>query len=168
MIQRAGDQLRPQNVTEKKTMSRIELDDTVQDIVMKMSNMNPGAISVLINICRETSRIDPDNAMGEFGVMMFLDTLGIYGSDIYFLYADFCKRDTEKMLAVLRAVQLGFFCGNTLADAASRRDMSGLAMVPVDELCRRVKDRLPNFVITASTGPAPGAGQEGGEKGGAR
>ena len=141
-------------------MARIEWQDTAEDIIMKMSDMNPGAISVLVNILQKTERIDPDNAMGGLGVIMMLDNNGIYGDDIFVLYCDICNSDTAKMIAVLRAVQLGFFSGNTLRDAASRQDRSGRKMVPVDELCSKVKEELPDFCLTASMEPAPGAADQ--------
>lgn len=83
--------------------------------------------------------------MGPFGPLLILDSNGIYGGDIYILFADLCGKDPVKALAVLRAVQLGILDGAVLADACSRQDYSGRQMVNVDELYRKVKERLPNF-----------------------
>lgn len=125
--------------------ARVSLNDSVKDIVIKMSDMNPGAIGVMMNIMNDTESIDQDCLIGGFGVIMTLDTLQIYGSDIWVLYSDICGKSMSKMIAVLRAVQLGLFSGETLRDAASRQDYSGKKMVPVEEIALKVKERLPNF-----------------------
>lgn len=125
--------------------TRIALNDSVKDIIIKMSDMNPGAIGVMMNIISDTESIDPDCLMGGIGVIMMLDNNQIYGSDIYVLHSDICGRNLSRMLAVLRAVQLGLFSGETLRDAASRQDYSGKKMVPVEEIALKVKERLPNF-----------------------
>lgn len=126
----------------KKT--KIELSDTTATVVAKMSEGNPGAINALIEILHATD-VDPDNKMGVLGAIMFLDTLGIYGTDIYILFNDICNRDVVKMLAVLRAPQLGLFNESILAEACHRQDRSGKELVPVEELYLKVKKRLPNF-----------------------
>nr|DAY55026.1 MAG TPA: hypothetical protein [Caudoviricetes sp.] len=52
------------------------------------------------------------------------------------------------MVAVIRATQLGLFNSNILKDACSRQDYSGRKLVPLDELCQKVKERLPLFNLT--------------------
>lgn len=123
---------------------RIKLTDSIMDIVVKMSDGNPGAMSALMEMLKPNN-IDPDNIMGGLGAILGLDTYGIYGTDIYILYSDICERKLPKMLAVLRACQLGLFDNNTLADACSRQDYSGRELVPIDELYVKVKEKLPNF-----------------------
>lgn len=123
---------------------RINLDDNMMSIVSKMSDGNPGAMNVIMEILKPNN-IDPDNALGGVGVILSLDSLGIYGSDIYILSNDICDRDLVKTLAVLRAWQLGFLNGDTLKDACSRQDRSGVKMIPVDDLYIKVKKELPNF-----------------------
>jgi hypothetical protein len=126
--------------------TRIKLTDNAMSAIMKMSEGNPGAMNVLTNILSpETNKIDPDNIIGGIGVLLSLDTHGIYGADIYILYNDICRNDMVKMLAVLRAVQLGFFSENILKDACHRQDRSGVDMIPVNDLYVKVKEELPNF-----------------------
>jgi len=124
---------------------RIKLEDTIVSAVMKMSDGNPGALSTLMEIYSKNPKIDPDDIIQGFGPILHLDSLGIYGTDIYILHNDICERDIVKTLAVLRAVQLGHFNGAILKDACHRQDRSGKSMVPVDELYAKVKERLPNF-----------------------
>lgn len=123
---------------------RIKLTDSTMDVVVKMSNGNPGAMNVLMQLLKPNN-IDPDNIMGGLGVILSLDTLGIYGTDIYVLNSDICGRELSKMIAVIRATQLGLFSGSILKDACNRQDYSGRELVPVEELYLKVKERLPNF-----------------------
>lgn len=123
---------------------RIKLTDSTMDVMMKMSDGNPGALNVLMQMLKSDS-IDPDAAMGGLGSILLLDTWGIYGSDIYILNNDICDRDLPKTLAVLRATQMGMFSSDILKDACHRQDRSGKALVPVDELYLKVKEALPNF-----------------------
>lgn len=130
-------------------MSKIQLTDTTIDVVSKMSEGNPGAMTALMEILSKGEKIDPDG-MGGLGPILMLDTLEIYGTDIYVFFSDLCNRDVAKTIAVIRAVQFGFFSGETLASACSFQDYSGREMVPVDELYEKVKERLPNFnAVTA-------------------
>lgn len=126
-------------------MSRIQLNDTTTDVLVKMSDGNPGALACLMEIMSKATRIDPQGAMGGLGPILSLDTHGIYGTDIYVLWSDVCDKSTPKMLAVLRACQLGLFNPSIVADASSRQDYSGVGMVPVEELYTKVKERLPRF-----------------------
>ncbi len=122
---------------------RLKLEDTTLDIITKMSDGNPGAMNVIMQII--SSKVDGDSIFGGLGSILQLDSFGIYGSDIYVLNNDICGRDISRTIAVLRAVQLGFFDAATLADACSRQDRSGASMVPVEELYNKVKEQLPGF-----------------------
>lgn len=119
--------------------------DSFLEVAFKLSEGNPGALTAIMEIYKHAGAIDPDDALGGLGALLHLDTLEIYGSDLYVLWSDICDRDTAKTLAVLRAVQLGYFDSNTLKDAVSKQDYSGKTLVPVEELCDRVKERLPRF-----------------------
>ena len=129
----------------REHQERIKLDDTIVSAVTKMSEGNPGALSTLMEMYSKSPKIDSDDFMQGIGPILSLDSLGIYGTDIYILHNDICERDMIKTLAVLRAVQLGHFNGAILKDACHRQDRSGKSMVPVDELYAKVKERLPNF-----------------------
>ncbi len=123
---------------------KIKLTDSMPDIIYKMSECNPGAMSALMDMLTPND-IDPDNIMGGLGAILLLDSYGIYGTNIYILYSDICNKNLVNTLAVLRACQLGLFSSTVLKDACSRQDYSGASMVPVDELYLQVKTRLPNF-----------------------
>lgn len=90
-------------------MARIELTDTLTDVIVKMAEGNPGAATAMMEIYTKGEKIDPEAAMGGFGAILLLDTFGIYGTEIYIIWSDKCKRDTRLMLMLMlmRAVQLG-------------------------------------------------------------
>ena len=46
---------------------RIELTDSVSGALIKMSEGNPGALTTLIQIMKESPKIDPDDFMGALG-----------------------------------------------------------------------------------------------------
>ena len=131
-----------------KIMSRIQLSDNTMDVIVKMSEGNPGAMTALMEMLDKGAKIDPDDFMGGLGAVLDLDTNEIYGTNIYVFYSDICDRNIAKMLSVLRACQLGFFNRQTLIDACNRQDRSGKKMIPVEELYLQVKERLPNFHST--------------------
>lgn len=87
---------------------RINLNDSTMDVVVKMSEGNPGAMNVLMQILSNGGKIDPDGFMGGLGTILLLDTYGIYGSDIYILNNDICERDLPKTLVVYQFEYLFF------------------------------------------------------------
>lgn len=99
---------------------RIELGDSPQDAVVKMSDGNPGAINVMMSIILKGGAIDPKAFLGGLGVILSLDTHGIYGPDIWILFKDVCKQNIGHMLGVLRAVQLGIIPESTMKAMMNR------------------------------------------------
>lgn len=123
--------------------SRINLNDTYQDIVLKMAEGNYGAMNVLTKLIA-ANNIDKEVFEAVFYALL-LDKYGIYGWRIYVLYSDICGGGLVKMMAVLRATHLGIFRLATLVDACNRQDYSGKAMVDPDRLYLEVKKVFPGF-----------------------
>ena len=126
-------------------MNRITLCDNAKSAVIKMCEGNPGAITALMEILKCAKQVDPDDFMGGLGKILALDTLEIYGTNIYVLWNDICDRNTSKMIAVLRANQLGFISDQILKDACHRQDRSGREIIPVEDLYVKVVERFPRF-----------------------
>lgn len=120
---------------------RIRLDDTVIDIVRKMSGEIPGAAKVYVELLSKGEVIDPDGALGGLGIILMFDTYGIYEDRIWKLYRYVCGQDLTKTVAVIRACQLGIFSIDKVQYAI---DHNGEG-VNSDELLAKVKERLPNF-----------------------
>lgn len=129
-------------------MERITLSDSMESAIIKMVEGNMGAMNVCMLLIKEGGKIDTQTIMGGFSFILDLDREGIYGTDIYVFWNDICNRELPKMIAVLRAVQLGFFNGRVLADACHRQDYSGRDLVPVNDLYNKVIERLPNFDLS--------------------
>lgn len=129
-------------------MERITLLDSIASAITKVVEGNMGAMNVCMSLIKDGEKVDPQNIMGGFSYILDLDREGIYGTDIYVFWNDICNRELPKMISVLRAVRLGFFNGKVLADACHRQDYSGRSMVPVDELYKKVIERLPEFDLS--------------------
>lgn len=91
------------------------------DILAKMAEGNPGAITVLIRLMKEGEAIDPQCFMGGLGAILGMDTHRVYGSKIWMLYKDVCGQDLVKMMAVLRACQLGKLTERSMLHAINNR-----------------------------------------------
>lgn len=127
-------------------MSRIKLTDNMLDIITKMSDGNPGAISALMDILQKGEKIDPQGAMGGLGAIMLLDTWEIYGSDIYVLWSDKCQRDCRKLLMIMRACQMGNFSHTKLKEmAADQRRQVNLSSAEWQEQDDWVCNALTDF-----------------------
>lgn len=66
----------------------IKLDDTPLQAVVKMSEGNPGAIKVLMEIMKKSGII----------TICHLDDLQIRGWKIWYGYKDYCKEDLDKFI----------------------------------------------------------------------
>lgn len=123
------------------TENRIKQDMNLFEAMSKLSGGNPGALTVLIHVFKENESIDPDDAFKGLGPILSLDTLGIYDERIWMLYKDVCREDLAKMLAVLRAWQLGFLGFDKLNHAIDNYGEG----IDMPSLVSQVKERLPKF-----------------------
>lgn len=72
---------------------KIKLGDSLLDVMMKMSEKNPGALRVLMEIIQS-----------KYGLqrVLDLDDMGIYGSQIWVGYKDHCGSNLEKFLELIK------------------------------------------------------------------
>ena len=127
-------------------MSRLNLEDTVLDMVTKMSDGNIGAVGAMSLIINSISEIDPQVAGGGMTTLMILDDWGIYSTSIYILFNDKCDGDTRKFLMLMRAVQLGFLPQETIQKlAADQRREFNLTDEEFEELDKKVCSELVDF-----------------------
>lgn len=70
---------------------KIELSDTTADVLLKMAEGNPGAITVLTAIL---------DTYGNEGLMLILslDDMNVRGSQIWVGYKDYCGEDINKFV----------------------------------------------------------------------
>lgn len=128
--------------------TRIELTDSLMDVMVKMAEGNPGAITALCELGTASPKVDPQSAfasMGPVGVALSFDTHGIYGSSIYIVWSDKCGRDARKTLMLLRAVQLGILPESKLqamaADQMRQVDLTPEEWADIDfKVCEQLED----------------------------
>ncbi len=126
--------------------SRIQLTDSITDVIAKMSDGNPSACVVMCEMIKAGKEIDPQGFMGGLGAVLSLDTLGIYGTDIYILYNDQCGRDVRELLMLLRANQLGFISSDEIKRVASdQMNEIRFSEEKMNELNTKVCERLESF-----------------------
>ena len=127
-------------------MTIITGSDSVMDVVVKMSKGNPGAAVTLAEILTMAPIIDPENMLGGLGTILFFDSCGIYGTDIYVLWNDQCDRNTRELIMLMRAVQFGYFSERKLQAIAGDQMRSNLlTQEEMDELNGKVMEFLPTF-----------------------
>jgi len=129
-------------------MSRIEFNDTAMDAITKMSDGNPGAINVLLDIITNAKEIDPQSMLAGLGTLLSLDTHEIYGSDIWIFHKDVSGGDLETLLGCMRAVQLGIksksWLRGLIIEGQSRR-ISEESQLSITDAITEVKKQLPDF-----------------------
>lgn len=123
--------------------ARIQLEDSILEIMTKMSEGNPGALTVCMRMYKEGAAIDPQSFCGGVGAIMALDTHGIYGHRIWMLYKDVCRENLESTLAVLRACQLGQLRESDMLHAIDNRGQG----IDVAALVAGVKAELAEFGV---------------------
>lgn len=124
------------------TNSRITPQDDGITIIHKISEGNPGAVTVLMLLFKHNERIDPQSWMGPLGTILDLDTHGIYGSNIWILFKDICKQDIVMFVALFRAVQLGIISSTVVKDVIDRKQ--GVS-IDLPTILEAVKSRLEYF-----------------------
>jgi hypothetical protein len=71
-----------------------------------------------MRLLKEGPEIDRLDWTKGFGPILDMDELGIYGSRIWILYKDFNGEDLPRMIASLRAVQLGLLSQDDLINGS--------------------------------------------------
>ena len=128
-------------------MDRIKLSDSIVDMVTEMAEGNPGAARVLVAIMNKTPAIDPQNVFKGTGVILFLDTLRIYGAQIWVLYKYICNEELPMMLALLRAVQLGIVTEDNVREALRTFDTTREHNLDLEDIMKQVQVQLSEFNV---------------------
>lgn len=127
---------------------RLTLTMSGMDMVVALSDGNPGAVTVLMEMISKGRVIDPQSAFGPFTGFLSLDTYGIYGSNIWLLYKDICGSDIFRTLGLLRACQMGIVDNRDVDSAiAACAGKPGTMMTPdrIDEALKALRSQLPSF-----------------------
>jgi hypothetical protein len=120
-----------------------------QALMAKLAEGSTEVMRVVFQISQEGERIDPYNARSN-AALDALENLGIRGSRLWNLYDALCDRNIGKLIAVLRAQQLGMIKGEEIVNAADNRALAKQLQLPwtgIDaaDVLWRVRQRLPDF-----------------------
>lgn len=127
-------------------MSDFRIDPSVMEmleVLNLMSEGNPGAFSVCMALLNHASQLDPDTSSAAQQCILQLDVMNIYGTRLYRLWNDVCKRDIPALIAICRAYEFGLAGINSeKLDDAINNCGAGIDLVA---LITKVQDFLPNF-----------------------
>ena len=84
-------------------MRKIKMSDSVQDIVLKLSVGNPGALTT----CFEIIKAKNNDIVQSFPIFLTLDNMKLYGSYLYMLWNDCCGRNIEDVFDVIDGFKTG-------------------------------------------------------------
>lgn len=125
--------------------NRVTLEDSTLSTLVKMSDGNPGAMTVLSGLIKEVPQIDPQCALGGLMVVLVFDDLGIYGSDIWLLYKDVCDSDFVRLVGLLRGRQLGYCKESEIKDAICKANNRQPQTLDINKILTAVRAELPSF-----------------------
>jgi hypothetical protein len=123
------------------TNPRIGLNTTLLQASMLVSEGNPGAMTALMALIKESPKIDPQSIWKEWGPFMSFDSYAIYGSEIHVLYKYICEFNCLKVLTLLRAVQLGLLPCAALKTAIETEQHN----FNFEELLYKVQEQVSQF-----------------------
>lgn len=121
---------------------RIAENDNALDALVKLWDGQSAALDVMLALLERSALIDPDNASEGFGAVLALDSLGIYGRDIWKLYSEVCSEDLILMVALMRAAQLHIISAASLKNELRNPGHTGLNL---RQTLLRVQTQLPAF-----------------------
>ncbi len=78
-------------------MKKILLTDKFDDVILKLSEGNPGAVTT----CLEIINAKDSDISQSIPIFLILDSMELYGSNLYMLWNDCCDRNIEKVLKVV-------------------------------------------------------------------
>lgn len=125
--------------------NRVGLEDSMLTTLVKMSDGNPGALSVMSGLLEKVPQIDPQCALGGLMVILCFDDMGIYGSDIWLLYKDVCDSDFVRLIGLLRGRQLGFCSEGDIKAAIHKANNRQSQVLDINKILKEVRAELPTF-----------------------
>jgi len=126
---------------------RINLNMSIMDIVLALSEGNPGALTVCLEGTQKYPSYDPDSALAGLTPLLSLDTNRVYGPNIWVLYKDICGESYLRMFALFRATQLGLINCNVIKNAIAATNRYERHGLDLDKIVADVKNRLPRFGV---------------------
>jgi hypothetical protein len=133
---------------------RIGWNDNTQAIIQKLVRSSPwndvgvNAFAAMRAMVACARWADQDGVWGEQGPLFDLDSLGIYGTDIWRLFNQVFRENALHAVAALRAEQLGLIPAEVLYAA-----IDGAPTPDGDVILAKVRERLPSFADPRNAPP---------------
>lgn len=96
---------------------RIKEGDNIMDIIVNMSEGNPGAATAMCELIKFSE-------YEGIVAILILDELKIYRSNIWVIYKDQCKEKADTMIMLLNAYKKGFLSEDKIKSIADRSLLS--------------------------------------------
>lgn len=77
------------------TREKISLSDSTSDVVIKMAEGNPGALTVMMSVLKHPK--------GDLFKLLDMDDMNLRGSKIWIGFKDHCDRDMDKFLECVKS-----------------------------------------------------------------
>lgn len=74
----------------------IQLNENLQEMIVKLAEGNPGGLTVLMELYKEQE-------IGVIGTFLHLDDMNIRGSQLWVAYKDYCKKDLSKLISAVES-----------------------------------------------------------------
>lgn len=95
----------------------LNLTDTVKDVLVKMAEGNPGAITVMMGMMEK-------NKDG-LAYILHLDDMNIRGTQIWIGYKDYCGQDMDKFIGCIKNRDKGMVdCINNVGRMGNHKDIA--------------------------------------------
>lgn len=121
---------------------KIDTKDNIQRVIVKLSDGNPGALSVLIQIIKNGNIIDPDSLNTDEMNLFLIDELEIYGPNLWILYKDVCQQNLLSLFSLFRAYELKIITKVKIHDFITNQSLDDFN---IDNLLEQVRQTIPNF-----------------------
>jgi hypothetical protein len=126
-------------------MVRIKDNMSMMDVATAMCEGNPGALQCIIQLIKTTNDLDSG-----FLTLCRADDLGVYGANLYVLWADVCNKDAYKLMALFRAEQLGIIkkerFDQLIAGPLLRHLVTDQLFPNIDDIVKQVEDVVINKI----------------------
>lgn len=127
--------------------TRIELNDSKAVVLLKITEGNPGALRVVMDLMDCNHSIDPMDFARGLGPLLAFDNHGIYGSQIWGFYKDVCGENYVNVLTALRCAQMGIILYDSIAESVQGPQRGSDKFTPETfrAMYLELKKQLPEF-----------------------
>jgi len=154
--------------SEEGRNQRIRHWDGIDETMARLADNNHGTVRILQEVAEAAPKVDPNTKILNPGPLdsldprqlplKALDNAGIYGKDIEGVF-QICGRHPGKMVAVLRATELGLIDAPAIKAALEPIGILRAGGLDVDGIVRAVESAVPEF-SASRVSPPPLTGME--------